>query len=51
MIATSLGFTKVPLPMADCPNCLYSTLPNEGGHCYMFKEKPGERCGQMKEKP
>ena len=52
LIANSLGgsFIRVPLeclPLADCPNCAYSKLPNDGGHCYMFRDKPGERCGQF----
>lgn len=35
------------LPKADCPNCIYSKMEHDGAHCYMFRESPGERCGQM----
>lgn len=42
-------FKRVPLtslPMADCPNCQHMENP-EDGHCYMFRERPSERCGQF----
>ena len=35
------------LPLADCERCKYMRLPHDGGHCYMFVEKPGEKCGQF----
>jgi hypothetical protein len=38
------------LPVMDCPNCFHSLTP-DGGHCYMFRNKPeGDRCGQFKSK-
>jgi hypothetical protein len=46
-LLVSLGLNRIPLPLADCPNCRYSKLPSDGGHCYMFKDRPGERCGQF----
>jgi len=30
-----------------CPTCEYKQQP-DGGHCYMFKEEPQERCGQWR---
>ena len=32
----------------DCDKCKFRELhnPEEGGHCYMFKEPPKNRCGQ-----
>jgi hypothetical protein len=52
LIANSLGgsFIRVPLellPVADCPNCTYMKMNDGNDHCYMFKYKPGERCGQF----
>lgn len=43
---------ELELPDADCDNCEYMALnnPRSGGHCYMFKEKPGLTCGQFKKK-
>ncbi len=37
------------LPIMDCANCQWHTAEwQDGGHCYMFREKPaGDRCGQM----
>jgi hypothetical protein len=35
------------LPDADCEHCKYMALPHDGGHCYMFERKPGEKCGQF----
>lgn len=39
------------LPDADCDNCEYMLLndPRSGGHCYMFRDKPGMKCGQFRE--
>ena len=34
------------LPAADCGRCKHRHQP-DGGHCYMFREKPGPRCGQF----
>lgn len=53
LIANSLGGTliRVPLellPVADCPNCAYMKIHDDDGHCYMFRDKPGERCGQFR---
>lgn len=41
--------TPIPLlPIADCPNCQYMKMEHDGGHCYMFLDKPeGDKCGQM----
>ena len=38
------------LPIMDCDNCLYIRYDwRDGGHCYMFRDKPdGDRCGQFK---
>lgn len=38
------------LPDADCRNCEYMRLngPRSGGHCYMFRDKPGLKCGQFR---
>lgn len=56
MLSQCIGDTRylMPLPLlpdADCSNCEYMHLhePSEGGHCYMFRDKPeGGKCGQMK---
>jgi len=59
---TGTGMTKdgkhipvadIYLPFADCDNCLHKGIVAEvaGSHCYMFKEKPGVRCGQFKRVP
>lgn len=46
-IAAGLGHPpRAMLPKADCPRCKYRE-PKQGGHCYMFREKPGDRCGQF----
>jgi hypothetical protein len=37
------------LPDADCGNCRYGG-DYEDQHCYMFKDKPGDKCGQFKNK-
>lgn len=38
------------LPLMDCQNCFHRQEHwRDGGHCYMFREKPeGDRCGQFK---
>lgn len=38
------------LPIMDCDNCQWRDKQwRDGGHCYMFREKPsGTRCGQMR---
>ena len=41
-----LGMGKKAIPAADCETCRYSALPSSGGHCYMFRERPGDQCGQ-----
>jgi hypothetical protein len=54
MLAHCIGDARylMPLPLlpdADCPNCEYMQIPHDGGHCYMFLDKPaGDKCGQMK---
>lgn len=35
------------IPLADCGHCDYRDGGN-GMHCYMFRDKPGDRCGQFK---
>ena len=32
----------------NCEACEYKYMPADGGHCYMFEEKPEGRCGQLK---
>lgn len=32
-----------------CENCDFSTLPVDGNHCYVFREKPLGSCAQWKE--
>lgn len=37
------------IPLADCDNCHYKSAGKyRDGHCYMFKKRPGERCGQFR---
>lgn len=38
------------LPLMDCDNCQHRQVTwRDGGHCYMFKDKPeGAHCGQFK---
>lgn len=48
-----LGMCGLPielLPIMDCENCQHRNAAwRDGGHCYMFREKPeGDRCGQFK---
>ena len=38
-----------PLPDADCDRCQYKRWAEPGLHCYMFRDKPGPKCGQFKE--
>jgi len=33
----------------ECETCKYSQLNPDGGHCYMFKEKPARRCAQWQQ--
>lgn len=33
------------VPLADCERCEHNWLGP--GHCYMFEQKPGDRCGQF----
>lgn len=42
---------EVRLPIMNCHGCLYRQEEwRDGGHCYMFHEKPeGTRCGQFKD--
>ena len=35
------------VPKADCARCRHRKPDVPGSHCYMFSEKPGERCGQF----
>jgi hypothetical protein len=35
------------LPDADCENCEHKQYA-QGGHCYVFLERPGDKCGQFK---
>jgi hypothetical protein len=37
------------LPDADCDNCKYGG-EYDGQHCYMFKDEPGDKCGQFNDK-
>lgn len=39
--------TNHDIPLADCKNCEHKRLPHQELHCYMFKVKPGDRCGQF----
>jgi len=34
------------IPKADCDRCKYG-FKVDGQHCYMFRDKPGDRCGQF----
>jgi len=43
-------YYQTDLPKADCANCKYDALPHEGGHCYMFAERPGDWCAQFQKK-
>lgn len=43
-------FPAPELRKADCANCKYDDLPHDGGHCYMFAQKPGEYCAQFEPK-
>ena len=45
----TIGSDPKFLPKADCKNCKYSGKFDDQ-HCYMFKTKPGDKCGQFKEK-
>ena len=38
------------LPNADCEKCEHRQRPErrQDGHCYMFMEKPGDKCGQFR---
>lgn len=31
----------------DCSKCSYMKMPHAGGHCYMFKDPPGDFCAQL----
>jgi len=49
------GFGNYMMPTAlmpdmDCANCQWHAADwRDGGHCYMFREKPdGDKCGQMR---
>ena len=35
------------LPDADCENCKHKKDPRIG-HCHMFLERPGDKCGQFR---
>jgi hypothetical protein len=35
------------LPNADCENCEHKKDPRIG-HCHMFLERPGDKCGQFR---
>lgn len=39
---------REPAPEGQCDDCIYKRLPNDGGHCYMFREQPTFACGQRK---
>lgn len=42
---------ETELPDADCENCNYfvvSYTESTDQWCYMFKERPGSKCGQFK---
>ena len=34
------------LPDADCKQCKHKQDP-QGGHCYVFLKRPGDKCGQF----
>lgn len=36
------------LPRADCARCAYRLGDSAAAHCYMFVQRPGERCGQFR---
>lgn len=37
------------LPVAKCEQCAFKQLRHPSdAHCYMFKHKPGNFCGQYK---
>jgi hypothetical protein len=42
-----IGMDTTFLPDADCENCKYGG-EFEDQHCYMFEDKPGDKCGQFK---
>lgn len=53
-LTVTLGIKRPPspklLPLMDCDHCQYKQWA-DGGHCYMFRDKPdGDRCGQFKRK-
>ena len=35
------------LPDADCEHCKHKQDP-QGGYCYMFMKRPGDKCGQFR---
>jgi hypothetical protein len=40
---------RYSLPLAECDSCEWMALKDgDAGHCYMFRDPPGERCGQFK---
>ena len=44
-----LGIERKLAQKANCEQCLYRKPDwRDGGHCYMFRERPGERCGQFR---
>jgi hypothetical protein len=40
--------TEGPIPLADCEHCVHMGCNKDGGHCYMFSEKPGKYCAQFR---
>jgi hypothetical protein len=36
------------LPNADCENCRHKLFAVKNSHCYMFVERPGDKCGQFR---
>ena len=36
------------LPDADCEKCRHKQFATRGSHCYMFVERPGDKCGQFR---
>ena len=38
------------LPKAYCEQCKYNFHGIDNNHCYMFRTKPGDRCGQFSER-
>lgn len=42
----SVCYDSKETKIGRCETCLHLQLNPDGGHCYMFKEKPARRCAQ-----